>query len=179
MEAPSAQISRRQVPARQAATKQGPVKQVSSKIQANQSTVDDDDEDILAVNVDFIDQNITARWDLKLVITNFYTCAVINRSRIKRILIDGGSCLELIPECLTDWLKLEQKAAPPGLRIGTAMSTYTAINQHIIFNINVANVVGEVQAYLILILAITSYSLILGWYWMQIVKAIGWYGESK
>lgn len=55
-----AQVPRRLVLVREVLMKQGPVKEVLLKISTNQSTTDTDDDEILAVDKDSIDRDVTA-----------------------------------------------------------------------------------------------------------------------
>lgn len=82
-------------------------------------------------------------------------------------------------EYVADRLGLIRHDAPKGLRIRTATSSTTPIRKFVIFDLNVASVAAEVRAYIVPSPAIPSYRLLLWRRWMQMVRAVGWYGKDR
>lgn len=111
-------------------------------------------------------------------ITNFHTRGSINvigspvTYRINRLLVDGGSCLSMMPQTVADQMKL--KLVPDNnLFFKTATGERRRIEFYVTIDLTVACVTSRTRAYILDIVPI--YNMILRRRWLQQVKAMGNY----
>ena len=114
-------------------------------------------------------------------IVNFHTEGKIrvkgSDKRIRRILIDGGSVVNLMLDGVARELGLTYiENDGRRLQIRTASGDLVPIRYHVRFDLNVAGVTANVRAYIISM--VTTYTLLLGRRWMKQVKASGNYRQG-
>ena len=114
-------------------------------------------------------------------VVNFHTegkIEVKGRERhLHRILIDGGSVVNLIPDVVARELGLTFcQSKDRMLTIRTATGNTLQIRYYARFDVNIAGVIANVRAYIIP--RMTTYTLLLGRRWMKQVRASGNYREG-
>jgi len=118
-------------------------------------------------------------------ITNFYTVAKVNQHgpesnpkvfQVSKVLIDGGSVLNMIPLHLARQMGLKLIDQNEVL-MRTAASTYHSINHYIMMDISIAGVSATIRCYCLP--SRPSYSILLGRRWMKQVRAIGDYADDS
>jgi hypothetical protein len=114
-------------------------------------------------------------------ITNFYTVTKVSqhasrscpkRFQVSKVLINGGSVLNIIPLHLVQQMGLKLMDQNEVV-MRTAVSTYHSINHYVMMDISVAGVSAIIQCYCLP--SRPSYSILLGRRWMKQVWAIGDY----
>lgn len=110
---------------------------------------------------------------------NFYTMATIQPKRsspkefdVKQVLIDGGSCLNLMPERMIGRLGMEI-VKDDSIVIKCADGNYSTLPGFVYMKFTVATVETIMQVSVVK--GNTSYNLLLGRPWLRKVKAIGMY----
>jgi hypothetical protein len=118
-------------------------------------------------------------------ITNFYTVAKVSQHgsgpdpktfQVSKVLIDGGSVLNMIPLHLAQQMGLKLIDQNEVL-MRTAASTYHSINHYVMMDISVAGVSAIIRCYCLP--SRPSYSILLGRRWMKQVRAIGDYADDS
>jgi len=118
-------------------------------------------------------------------ITNFYTVAKVNQHgpetnpkifQVSKVLIDGGSVLNMIPLHLARQMGLKLIDQNEVL-MRTAASTYHSINHYVMMDISIAGVSATIRCYCLP--SRPSYSILLGRRWMKQVRAIGDYADDS
>ena len=118
-------------------------------------------------------------------ITNFYTVAKVNQHgpdlnpkvfQVSKVLIDGGSVLNMIPLHLAQQMGLKLIDQNEVL-MRTAASTYHSINHYVMMDISIAGVTATIRCYCLP--SRPSYSILLGRRWMKQVRAIGDYADDS
>jgi len=118
-------------------------------------------------------------------ITNFYTVAKVNQHgpdlnpkvfQVSKVLIDGGSVLNMIPLHLAQQMGLKLIDQNEVL-MRTAASTYHSINHYVMMDISIAGVSATIRCYCLP--SRPSYSILLGRRWMKQVRAIGDYADDS
>jgi hypothetical protein len=118
-------------------------------------------------------------------IVNFYTTAQVMQSgrkqssfTLKRVLVDGGSVLNMIPLSLARKMDLTLRPQTEVI-MKTAASTFHEIKYYVNLDVTVAGVTASIRCYC---LPGTndklSYTLLLGRRWMKQVQAIGDYAKD-
>ena len=114
-------------------------------------------------------------------VVNFHTEGKVEvkgkEKHLHRVLIDGGSVVNLIPDVVARELGLTFcQSKDRMLTIRTATGTTLQIRYYARFDVNIAGVTANIRAYIIP--RMTTYTLLLGRRWMKQVKASGNYREG-
>jgi hypothetical protein len=118
-------------------------------------------------------------------IVNFYTTARVTQSggnhpvcTLKRVLIDGGSVLNMMPLALAEKMHLDLKPQTEVV-MRTAASTFHEIKYYVNLDITVAGVTATIRCYCLPGFGVqSSYTLLLGRRWMKQVRALGDYAKD-
>lgn len=114
-------------------------------------------------------------------IANFYTFGKIKRPQghyeVKKILIDGGSVVNLIPEYIVNQTGLEKKRGP-GLWIKIANGGTTAMDSYVDMELEIAGVVAPIRCYVMPGPNIPSYGILLSRSWLFQCQAKGDYKKD-
>ena len=141
---------------------------IAERLQKGQRTAEQEEE---VLNVDQVIAEPIGE------VANFHTCGIVKEKRriLHKILVDGGSVINLMPDAVARELGLRFCNADRRTHIGTATGATFGINFFVQFDLTIANVTANIKAYLIPNPAVVTFSLLLGWRWMQQVKASGDY----
>ena len=119
-------------------------------------------------------------------IVNFYTTARVKESGkshlatgvLKRVLVDGGSVLNMMPLALARRMDLTLRPQTD-IVMKTAASTFHEIKYYVNLEVTVAGVTASIRCYCLPEEGgRSSYTLLLGRRWMKQVQALGDYGKD-
>jgi len=117
-------------------------------------------------------------------IVNFYTMAYVMQAgrgtrranKLQRVLIDGGSVLNMMPLAVAQQMKLELKPQKE-IIMRTAALTFHKIKYYVNLEVIVAGVTSFIHCYCLPGVQ-SSYTLLLGRRWMKQVRALGNYAKD-
>lgn len=114
-------------------------------------------------------------------VVNFYTDGKVRVPgmpagffTVKKILVDAGSVVNLMPESIADEMRL-RKERGPGFNIKTADGGLAPISSVVSFDLNVAGVTARITCHLVPGLRTPSYSILLSRRWLRQCQARGDY----